>query len=216
MLHVTVNIHLRLLTCILLSRSIDNSVDTFLYSQFRVSRKTNKREWVMPFQRQGLDAHRSLNTRVIVCTLLISHILQETETADFHVSYMRNAHFHIFYRRRTSVMHHFIRTVQTTTDFVQYRLLTTDPKYTSAARSAGAGRTVAHRTLKRKEATAYARSWLSRAAVVTASATPPGVVDMLGLFRISADTTLSASSLVAPLSAGSLLLASCRAKHRRR
>lgn len=57
---------------------------------------------------------------------------------------------------------------------------------------------------------AYGRSWLSRAAVVTASATPPGVVVRSSLFRISADTTLSASSLVAPLSAGSLLLASCR------
>jgi hypothetical protein len=55
----------------------------------------------------------------------------------------------------------------------------------------------------------YGRSWLSRATVVTASATPPGVVAMFSLFRIFADTSLSASFLVAPLSAGSLLLASC-------
>jgi hypothetical protein len=50
---------------------------------------------------------------------------------------------------------------------------------------------------------------LSRAAVVTASATPPGMVAMFSLFCISTDTSLSAFFLVAPLSAGSLLLASC-------
>jgi hypothetical protein len=40
-----------------------------------------------------------------------------------------------------------------------------------------------------------------------ASATPPGVFTMFGLFRISADTTLSESSLVMPLSASSFPLA---------
>ena len=38
---------------------------------------------------------------------------------------------------------------------------------------------------------------------------PPGVVAMSSLFRISADTTLSVSSHVAPLSAGSFSLAFC-------
>ena len=55
----------------------------------------------------------------------------------------------------------------------------------------------------------YGRPWLSLAAAVTASAMPLGVVAMSGLFRISADPTLSASSAVAPLSAGSFSLAPC-------
>jgi hypothetical protein len=50
---------------------------------------------------------------------------------------------------------------------------------------------------------------LSRAAVVITSTTPPDVVAMFSLFHISIDMSLSASFLVAPLTAGSLLLASC-------
>ncbi|RWW83437.1 hypothetical protein BHE74_00008053, partial [Ensete ventricosum] len=51
---------------------------------------------------------------------------------------------------------------------------------------------------------------LSRAAAATVAATPPGRISRFGLLRISAPTTLSASCLVASLSAGILVAASCQ------